>query len=181
MSISLLQWNSNSLTAHLPEFKHYLDELSSLPQIICVQETFLRPTSNISFPGYSVFRQDGLNGRGGVAILVKNEINYSDIHYYKGVEGISVTIETIHGPLQIFNFYVSPTNTFDETFFQEIFSVDNSFICGDFNAKSSLWGSPKADQRGKSIENILKKSNMVVLNTGEPTRYHRSGFSHIDL
>ena len=54
-------------------------------------------------------------------------------------------------------------------------------VCGDFNARSTLWGSPKVDTRGKSIENILQKSNLVVLNTGAPTRIYKNGCSHIDL
>lgn len=181
MGITIFQWNANSLTAHIHEFKHFLDEIDHIPDVICIQETFLKPNLTFSLPGFSILRKDGQNGRGGVAICVKSGITYSDVFCYDDIEGMSVQIDTISGPLQIFNFYVSPSNNFDEAFFQQVFDHDNVCICGDFNAKSTLWGSQKADTRGKSIENILTQTNMVVLNTGTPTRTHRTGASHIDL
>ena len=181
MGVTLLQWNANSLQAHLHELKHFLDDINFLPKIICVQETFLKPSQDFSLPGYSVLRKDGENGKGGVAILLQQGVNYGKVHFFDDIEGISVEIDTIHGPLQIINFYVSPSKVFDESLFQNVFDLDNVCICGDFNAKSTLWGSPKADRRGKSIENILQRSNLVVLNTGSPTRYYNNGESHIDL
>lgn len=182
MGLSILQWNANSLVAHLSELKHFLDEIDSLPDVICVQETRLSDKHNsIKINGYTLLRRDGKNGHGGVAIFLKNDISYSELKCYDTVEGISVNIQTVTGPLQITNFYVSPSMRFDETFFQTLFDRENIFVCGDFNAKSSLWGSPKSDNRGKSIENILQKSNLVVLNTGLPTRIFQNGCSHIDL
>ena len=133
MGVSLIQWNANSLLAHIHELKHFLYDMDSLPDIICVQETFLKSSLNINIPEYSILRQDGKNGRGGVAIFLRNGITYSNVKYYEGKEGISVQIETINGPLKIFNFYVSPSYGFDESLFQEIFDLGNVFICGDFN------------------------------------------------
>ena len=181
MGVTLLQWNANSLSAHIHELKYFLDQQDRLPDIICVQETFLKPTLSPSVSGYSILRRDGVDGHGGVAILVKNDISYFDFTSYENVEGISIKIATTSGPLQIFNFYISPSSSFDEGFFQQVFSFENALVCGDFNAKSTLWGSPKADSRGKSIENILQQSNLVVLNTGSPTRIFTTGESHIDL
>ena len=175
MGISIFQWNANSLLAHIHEFKYYLDKLEYLPDIICVQETFLKPTLTVNIPGYNLLRQDGSNGRGGTAIFIKCGLNYSNFTCYNdGIEGISIQIETISGPLEVFNFYISPSYRFDESFFQNVFARDDVFICGDFNAKSTLWGSAKADIRGKSIENILRMSNVVVLNSCSPTRIHKN-------
>ena len=46
------------------------------------------------------------------------------------------------------------------------------FICGDVNAKSTLWGSPRSDHWVRSLENMLVVSNKVVLNTGKRTRVY---------
>ena len=70
MGISILQWNANSLVAHIHEFKHLLDSLPSLPDIICVQETFLKSTIDINIHGYIALRCDGKNGRGSIATLL---------------------------------------------------------------------------------------------------------------
>ena len=181
MGFSILQWNANSLVAHVHELKHYLDSIPSLPDIICVQETFLKPTLDINILGYTVIRQDGKNGRGGVATFIRNGTIYSDVQLFENIEGVSVLVESLSGPIRIFNFYISPSSFFDESFFSHIFEQDQIIVCGDFNAKSTLWGSPKADSRGKSLENILQKTDVVVLNTGSPTRYFKQGYSHIDL
>ena len=181
MALRLLHWNANSLVAHLHELKYFLDTLASSPDIICIQETRLKPAINVNIKGYSVIRRDPQESERGVAIFVRNEITYTNAICYDNVEGISIEVETISGPLKIINLYVSPSISFDESFFQDIFELENVCVCGDFNAKSTLWGSPKSDKRGKSIENILQKSDLVVLNDGSPTRFHKNGSSHIDL
>ena len=38
--IRILQWNVISILAHGAEFKHYLDSLERIPDVICLQETF---------------------------------------------------------------------------------------------------------------------------------------------
>lgn len=45
------------------------------------------------------------------------------------------------------------------------------------------WGSNKTDTRGKIIEELLTQDNLVLLNTGQPTRINPSNgnFSAIDL
>lgn len=181
MGLSILQWNAYSILAHGSEFKYLLDQMESVPHILCIQETFLKPEITYNLKGYSLIRKDGKNGRGGIATYIRNDVQYSKVEYLEGVDGISVHVHTTYGTIQIVNLYISPSAHFNESFLQELFDLEDIFICGDFNAKSTLWGSPKSDTRGKSLENILQKSNLVVLNTGDPTRIHRNGGSHIDL
>ncbi len=38
--VLLLHWNARSLLANGREFKKYVDDLSSKPDVICVQETW---------------------------------------------------------------------------------------------------------------------------------------------
>ena len=92
MGIHILQWNANSLVAHIHELKHFLDSLEHLPEIICVQETLLKPNLHVNIPGYSCLRLDGTNGGRGVAIFVKCGLSCLDIVYYEGIEGSSVKI-----------------------------------------------------------------------------------------
>ena len=82
MGLTILQWNANSLLAHIHEFKKCLDQLDHLPDIICVQETWLKSDTNVTIPGYSFLRQDGKNGRGGVGTFIKSGISYSDFTCY---------------------------------------------------------------------------------------------------
>lgn len=43
-------------------------------------------------------------------------------------------------------------------------------LLGDFNAHSPLWGGNHRDQRGRAIEQILGKYNLIILNDGRHTR-----------
>lgn len=40
----LLQWNASSLLANSQEFKYFIEQMFVKPDVICVQETWLRPT-----------------------------------------------------------------------------------------------------------------------------------------
>jgi hypothetical protein len=164
-----------------PEFRKYLDSLERIPDVICLQETFFKDTTIVSFPGYTVLRKDRDDGYGGVAILIRKEISYSKFVSIDDIEGVSVTIGTVSGPLEVINIYCPPNAVFDEATFADIFQRQNALICGDFNAKSTLWGSPKRDHRGKVIEGILDNCDKVVLNTGLSTRFYQGGVSHLDL
>ena len=62
--IFILQWNAVSIAAHGPEIKHYPDSLEHIPDVIYFQETFLKESSIVNFPGYVLLRRDGKNGRG---------------------------------------------------------------------------------------------------------------------
>ena len=180
-NLLVYQWNACSLIYHSDEFKHHLDTLEKIPDIICIQETFFKSDSIVSFPGYVILRKDGLNGRRGVATLIRKEISYYDFKVFDNMDAISIKIKTINGPLEIINVYISPCIDIDKEVYLEVFQRDNVLICGDFNAKSTLWGSPSPDYRGKIFESILDSTNLVVLNNGLPTRIHSTGESHIDL
>ncbi len=64
LMILLLQWNARSLLANGQEFKKYVDELSSKPDIICVQETWLRLHLDFRLAGYASVRWIGGGSRG---------------------------------------------------------------------------------------------------------------------
>lgn len=43
-------------------------------------------------------------------------------------------------------------------------------ILGDLNANSMWWGSGKTNRNGRILENLLRQTDLVVLNDGSPTR-----------
>ena len=68
LGLFIVQWNAGSVIAHGLEFKNYLSQLEFVPDIICLQETFLKPELKFIIQGYEIIGKDGENGRGGVAI-----------------------------------------------------------------------------------------------------------------
>ena len=69
------------------------------------------------------------------------------------------------GDLEIISIYWSPAGDFQGRALSEVIQRDNVLIYGDFNAKSTLWGSCSSDGRGKRTENSLEECDKVVLNT----------------
>ena len=178
---TVLQWNARSVHSNGPEFSNYLSSLHKLPEVICIQETFLKPEHRFSLRGFSIERSDRQGGYGGVAIAVRNDVAYSNCRNIDGIEGIALTITNEKGSLEIINVYAPPNIELNKEIYKHIFSAQNALICGDFNAKSPLWGSPIPDSRGSFIVDVLESTNKVVLNTGEPTHFYNLGESHIDL
>jgi len=41
MALPVLPWNGRSIYRKVPEFKHYLLQLATLPDLLCLQETHL--------------------------------------------------------------------------------------------------------------------------------------------
>ena len=70
---NIIQWNCRGLKANYEEIKSLLND--NTPLIVCLQETFLKDTDNISFKGYvlnnkiSVSPVDG-RATGGSWVLV---------------------------------------------------------------------------------------------------------------
>ncbi|KMQ91737.1 reverse transcriptase, partial [Lasius niger] len=55
-------------------------------------------------------------------------------------------------------------------------------VCGDFNSKSSLWGSPITDNRGDEVERWAAANDLRIANVGSvPTCVRPQGNSIIDL
>lgn len=49
------------------------------PDVICIQETWLKPHLDFNIRGYKVIRQHSDNGRGGCATFIKEGISYGRI------------------------------------------------------------------------------------------------------
>lgn len=85
--------------------------------------------------------------------------------------------------------YFSPNLDLDEfiVFLEDMSAairmIGGSFIiCGDFNAKSSLWGSATFNDRGYCLEDWAAEIDLRVLNIGtEPTCVRPQGMSIVDL
>ena len=77
MVFSILQWNARSLCSNGQEFKKFVENLDARPNVICVQETWLRPHLDFVLQGYVSVRRDREKGPGGgVAVFVMQGLGY---------------------------------------------------------------------------------------------------------
>lgn len=56
-----------------------------------------------------------------------------------------------------------------------------SLICGDLNANTVAWGSPKNGERRERVCDWVSSLNLTIHNDGSPTFTRGRGSSHIDL
>ena len=146
-----------------------------MPNFICIQETCENAQSKFHIDGFSIvsnYRND--RSGGGTCIFANNRVQFrvipnttTDIEYTQ----IEAQLSDFPQPVNIISLYLPPT-----------FNLPNVLIIGDFNAKSPLWGAPVLDYRGKTIEKFMEDTDLICLNTGEPTRISNTGkLSHLDL
>jgi len=74
---NILEWNIRSMQANREELQILLSDFD--PEVVCIQETQMKPNSNVSFKNYCIYHCPGTekNGTfyGGAAILIKNSIS----------------------------------------------------------------------------------------------------------
>lgn len=180
MAMLLMSWNANGLLCKQSELKQHV--ANNAYDVICIQETFLKPDKKFSVPAYDVIRTNRDTVRGGLVMLLKAGTKYMQLPSPQGIESQVVEVSTANGKLTIVNVYVPPTIDIDVGLYQALFTRPNTIIVGDLNAKNKLWNSATENGRGRAIETLVTQHNYVVLNTGQPTFQNSRGHtSHIDL
>jgi len=184
MEVTLLHWNANGLRAHCSELKNLLATLTPAPDIICIQETFLKPKATFTLMGYCIERRDRLTaGRGGLATFIRESLPYTVIDTTtSGVEVLTIEVTATTGVMTISNVYNPPRNDINVAEYQQILGRGNTVVVGDFNSQSTLWGSAQTDRNGEVLEGLLDDYGLVSLNTGDGTFIKQQGdCSHPDL
>jgi hypothetical protein len=67
--------------------------------------------------------------------------------------------------------YLAPRTAVSLAYLQDLLLqlLARLLLLGDFNAQHHLWGSVDEDERGRVIETLISRGNLVVLNVVEPT------------
>lgn len=185
MVLKILQWNARSLISNGQECKHFISTQCDKPDLLCVQETWLRPEWDFVLQGYTAVRRDRAEGRGGgVGIFVRTGVKYSVMNLGKEQESIRVKVWTEEDEVTIINYY-NPCQKLSLDVLNQIGGEvrGKQIWCGDFNAHSTLWGSENTDANGTCIEEFIDKERLMCINNGSGTRYDsvRNTESAIDL
>ena len=158
------------------------------PTIICIQETWLRPTNDLEIPGYTCVRHDRTTGEigGGVATFVKTGVAFSKINTTDVPESITISIDGLPEKIKITNVYHPQSKPGDPLLpdtYSCFFREKSAIVLGDFNAHSTLFGSLTTDARGRQLEDDIEASAFVLLNTGTPTFVSNATgtTSHLDV
>lgn len=168
----LLQWNARSLIANGQDFKQFIASRREKPDVVCIQETWLKPNLDFVLYGYEAVRRDRREGGGGgCATYVKQGIPYRILGIGSEQEYVVVKVWAERKELVIVNYY-NPCKRLELNKLEEIEGQNSSNVvwCGDFNGHNVLWGSDRTDINGQVIEELLDEKYLVCLNDGSSTR-----------
>src|SRR6218665_1670308 len=172
-AVVVAHWNIRGLRANFYQLRNYLNETRYSPDIVCLQETFLKAKMNTpNFDNYNVVRKDYVkHSKGGLAILIRTGISFTilDIVQIENAGILGIKIKTENGHLEIINTYIAPENKIAKTDFEKFFPLKRAIILGDLNAHSRSWGCTNANERGHILEEVINDRLLTVLNTGQPT------------
>ena len=79
-NIIIIQWNANGIDKNGPELIKKLETRRIDPQIICIQETFLKPPKTFEIKGFTAIRKDRKDkAKGGLITFIKEGMSYQEI------------------------------------------------------------------------------------------------------
>lgn len=86
-----------SLIANGQELKRFVKKFKEVPDLICIQETWLKPCLDFVIPGYECLRLDRSDrSGGGCATFVKNGLQYRKVDVYSCSECLAVEVWSSH-------------------------------------------------------------------------------------
>ena len=162
------------------EFVSFLRSLKILPDIILLQETFLKSRKSFKLQGYRVERLDRTDDRhgGGIMTCIREGPVYSSSTISEDPECLITSIITGSATMKIVNFHVHPGKVYSSDQLELILNHSSEcLIFGDLNVRSPMFGSCLSDSRDKIVEELAHKNNLVALNTGMGTHLAPNGSS----
>ena len=179
----IIQWNCRGLRSNREDIELLVSKYS--PAAICLQETLLTPHQTQTFKHYSAYYKSGIHGHGCVCILVKDKFIHSQVQFQADLQAVAVCITINNKTYTVASVYVPPSETLNELAFDRMINSFSSryLILGDFNGHSHLWGANQENERGKIVENLIDRHNLILLNDSVHTRfdtYHQTS-SLLDL
>lgn len=172
--LSIIQWNSRSTIANKNNLEYLLHEHSI--DIALISETWFKPQHYVNFPIYNVVRQDRIDGKGGVAVLIKNCLHYQE-YSLPDIEGISstfITFNTQNYRLNLVSLYVCPKTRISLNEWNRLFtSIPKLF--------HSAWGCSVSDVFGRTLLDSIDNNNLYLLNNGTLVTNPLNNKSAVDI
>jgi len=181
-NLHIFHWNCNSIKQKLDSLKHFISTF--MPSIMSINETKLNEiSSNRLFivPGYqTVHKARGLfNGAGGVALLIRNKLEFSIIKDFDdlNLELLAIKIKFEGFNVAILSYFDPPDKPLSVELFSRLCAKFKFYILlGDLNAKSRLLGD-NCNQNGRILADIIMNEDAISLNNKDKTHRSFSGFT----
>ena len=186
MDGAIMHWNCRGLKHKLDEIKLFIREHN--PIAICLQETFLTKSNNLSLKNYTLYSFDARDtqGRpsGGTCILVRKDISHSEVKLQTNLQAVAVKL-ALHRAVTLCSIYLPPSLRLNITDLEDLSrQLPGPYaLLGDFNAHNILWGCADFNHKGQILEDFIDKQDLCLLNDKSKTYIHPAtgSSSAIDL
>ena len=184
---NIIQWNCGGIKPNYEEIKCIMTNYN--PNIICLQETLLNETDNITFKGYNTYNQTNRSARdnwqtGSTSIIIKNQIPHAVRPPQTNLQAIALKV-SLHQTITICTIYISPKHKLNKTEIENLMEPLPTpiILMGDFNAHSKMWGYNDINLTGKILESILESPELCILDDKTHSYLHPGAWtiSAIDL
>ena len=149
--------------------------------------TFLKPGDNLDIRGYTLYNhihQAGDRASGGSSVILNNIIPQSQIQLNTNLQAVAVKA-TLHKTIHVCSLYLPPGDRINIADLEHLIQQFPKpfIIMGDFNSHSNVWGCRDTDQKGRIIEDVIDRNNLLLYNNKAYTYLHKGTgtYSAIDL
>ena len=176
-SYKILTWNCEGAQSKQEEVENLIS--SHNPVAICLQDTRLTAESEkkLEFEGYKSYFKSISSYASGVALYVKKTVPQSEVIMTTNLQALAVRA-TLKGKTYILtSIYIPPSTVPSISDFDSFISnlKSTSYILnGDINAHSPYWGAKTTCPRGKVVEPVIEKHNLIPININ-------NGYSKVHL
>lgn len=169
---TIMHWNCKSINSNKVSLEHFLllHEIS----ICCLSETWLKSSKQFTIPNYNVIRTDRRDGKGGTAILIRNDIPYHEVdmsaHNNNHAQIAATDIFITNQYVRFISVYTNPNTIKADGWSKLVQGLTKPvFVLGDFNAHHTCWGNDTSDKPGFELLDFLDDNNLTLMNDGSPT------------
>ena len=169
--------NTQSVNADLKKIT--LDRIlkDHRPDVIGLTETWLKSNTQFTMNNYITTRCDRSTTGGGVAILVKHQIEHRkiDLPQLLTFEAVAVLLMHQDSSSSIFiSIYMKPSAIFDGQELSMLIDVlprsNNIIMCGDLNCKNTTCKCTSTDSNGTELFNWANSEDFVIGSSRFPSR-----------
>ena len=170
-----IQWNLRGYRSRYLDLQNLLQDLQ--PVCVSLQETMLGdhiPNSPRNYLIETFSPTPHPVPGNGLAILIRKDSGYTKLALNTTLQAMAVQLNFHPKLMTICNLYVSPGDILNLNDLRDLINqLPRPFVLGgDFNAKSAMWGNDISDQRGQTVEDLIGRNNICILNTHEHTHFH---------
>ena len=183
MQNRIIKWNYRSLKANNEETLLLLKDYE--PAALCLQETHLKDTDNVSIRNYTAFHTFATNNdraAGGVSVLANNNAPHTHIPLYSSLQAVAVSL-TLHRVITLCSIHIPPTSRLSPKDLDDLVpKLPSPFILlGDFNGHNILWGSNDINDKGRIIESFIDYHGLCLYNTKTSTYLYPATCTYTSL